>query len=177
MTKQEFAKFAMALKTYYPKENILPNEQAMELWFYQLQDIGYTVAEAGLNKWVALNKWSPTIADIRGMATSIVSDDIPSEAEAWGMVRKAYESLDWNNPETEFNKLPEPVKNAVGNASILKEWAQLDISECETVISSNFMRNYRAQVKVHQENRQMPERLKVMIADMQNKQKLLEAEG
>ena len=33
MNKQEFSLFTMALKTYYPRENLLPNTQAMELWY------------------------------------------------------------------------------------------------------------------------------------------------
>ena len=33
MTKKEFAIFAAALKTYYPREQLLPNSEAMELWF------------------------------------------------------------------------------------------------------------------------------------------------
>ena len=56
MDKKEFALFASALRTYYSKENLLPNSQAMELWFRQLMDIPYPVAEATLNKWVATNK-------------------------------------------------------------------------------------------------------------------------
>ena len=31
MDKREFATFAAASKTYYPRENLLPNPQAMEL--------------------------------------------------------------------------------------------------------------------------------------------------
>lgn len=65
MTKKEFAIFASALRTYYTKEQILPNDQAMELWFMQLKDIPYDAAQEMLNKWVANNKWSPTIAEIR----------------------------------------------------------------------------------------------------------------
>ena len=66
MTKQEFGKFAMAIKTYYPREtSLLPNNQSMELWFRQLQDLDYKTAERALNKWVSKNKWSPTIAEIR----------------------------------------------------------------------------------------------------------------
>ena len=75
MTEIEFAKFAMALKTYYPRENLLPNQQAMDLWFSQLQDIPYKVAEVGLNKWVSLNKWSPSIADIREMASTVANGE------------------------------------------------------------------------------------------------------
>ena len=77
MDKKEFATFTMALKTYYPRENLLPNDQAMTLWFSQLQDIPFEVAQAGLQKWVATNKWSPSIADIREMYTSIVQGDLP----------------------------------------------------------------------------------------------------
>lgn len=65
MTKQEFAILASAIRTYYPKEKILPNQQAMQLWFAHLQDIPYRVAEIALEKWVINNKWSPTIADLR----------------------------------------------------------------------------------------------------------------
>lgn len=43
MTKKEFAKIAMALKTYYPKESLLPNEQAMELWFFNCRTFRMTL--------------------------------------------------------------------------------------------------------------------------------------
>lgn len=71
MTKQEFSKIAMAIKTYYPNTQILPNNAAMELWYQQLQDIPYNVCTLAVNKWVAINKWSPTIADIREYAAGI----------------------------------------------------------------------------------------------------------
>ena len=71
MDKREFATFAAALKTYYPRENLLPNPQAMELWYRQLQDIPCQLAEMALNKWVATNKWPPSIAEIREQASAI----------------------------------------------------------------------------------------------------------
>lgn len=89
MNKQEFAQFTMALKTYYPRENLLPNNQAMELWFRQLQDIPYKVAEIGLNKWVATNKWSPSIADIREVCSSVSEPDVPDWGDAWEEVINA----------------------------------------------------------------------------------------
>ena len=64
MDKKEFGLFAMALKTYYPKEQLLPNTQAMELWYKHLKDIPLPIAEMALQKWVATNKWSPTICEI-----------------------------------------------------------------------------------------------------------------
>lgn len=92
MNKKEFGLFAMALKTYYPKENLLPNEQAMSLWYKQLQDIPYNVAETTLNKWVSTNKWSPSIADIREMSVSVTQGEKPLWSDGWDqacrMIRK-----------------------------------------------------------------------------------------
>ncbi|MBQ8279514.1 MAG: hypothetical protein IJZ23_07010 [Roseburia sp.] len=89
MDKKEFSMLAMAIRTYYPKENILPNQQAMELWYRELQDIPYNVAEASLRQWVATNKWSPSIAEIREMASSVQHGSIPDWGDGWEQVLKA----------------------------------------------------------------------------------------
>ena len=89
MTKQEFATLAMALKTYYPREKLIPNDKAMELWFRQLQDLEFKVAEAALYKWVATNRWAPKISEIREMAAEITRGEIPDWGEAWEQVLKA----------------------------------------------------------------------------------------
>lgn len=83
MDKKEFGYFASAIRTYYPKENILPNQQAMELWYRELQDIPYAVAEAGLRQWVSTQKWSPSIAEIREMASTVQNGSIPDWGEGW----------------------------------------------------------------------------------------------
>jgi len=93
MNKKEFSMLAMALRTYYPKENLLPNEQAMELWFRELQDIDAKVAEASLRKWVATNKWSPSIADIRETASTIQVGELPEWGDGWEKVIKAIRSF------------------------------------------------------------------------------------
>lgn len=87
MTRQEFSKIAMAIKTYYPNAQILPNNAAMELWYQQLQDISYKVCTLAVNKWVAINKWSPTIADIREYAAGIRRQE-SDWSEAWEELMK-----------------------------------------------------------------------------------------
>ena len=86
MDKKEFGLFASAIRTFYPKEQILPNQQAMELWYRELQDIPYGVAEAGLRQWVSTNKWSPTIADIREFASVVQNGSIPDWGDGWEQV-------------------------------------------------------------------------------------------
>lgn len=89
MTKDEFALFASALKTYYPREDLFPNKQALELWFRQLEDIPYNVACNVLNSWVSLNRYSPSIADIRENSVNLVYGRVPEWGEAWGEVVEA----------------------------------------------------------------------------------------
>ena len=87
MTRQEFSKIAMAIKTYYPNTQVMPNNAAMELWYQQLQDITYNVCTLAVNKWVAINKWSPTIADIREYAAGISGQE-SDWSEAWEELMK-----------------------------------------------------------------------------------------
>lgn len=89
MDKKEFATLAMAIRTYYPKENILPNQQALELWYRELQDIPVEVADAALRKWVATNKWSPSIAELRETAAEVRNGEIPEWGEGWEKVLMA----------------------------------------------------------------------------------------
>ena len=39
MTIKEFSLIAAAIKTYFPRDNILPTENAMELWYEELKDL------------------------------------------------------------------------------------------------------------------------------------------
>lgn len=89
MDRNEFSKIASAIRTYYPREDILPNNQALELWYHQLKDIDYNTAVVAVNKWVSLNRWSPSIADIRQIASEIVSEPREDWGEAWAKVRKS----------------------------------------------------------------------------------------
>lgn len=86
MTQNEFGIIAAALKTYYPKEKLLPDKAAVELWYEELKDIPYDVAQAAIRKWVSTNKWSPSIADIREYAVSSANGDSKDWGKAWDEV-------------------------------------------------------------------------------------------
>ena len=71
MTKQEFSIWAVALRTYFPSEKLLPNLKAMELWYEELKDLSYEDATISLRKYVQTNHFPPSIADIRSSAIGI----------------------------------------------------------------------------------------------------------
>lgn len=113
MTRSEFAIFSAALKTYYPREQLLPNEQAMELWYQRLSDIPAKVAEAALNLWVTTNKWSPSIADIRSESARIMHGDIPDWGDAWRNVNRVIRKYGSYNPKAALAELDDLTRECV----------------------------------------------------------------
>lgn len=165
MDKKQFATFAMALKTYYPRENLLPNNQAMELWFSQLQDIPFEVAQAGLQKWVSLNKWSPTIADIREMASSISHGDMPDWGDAWEEVCRAISRYGSYRPIEAMESLSPLAKRATQRIGFIN----LCMSENPSADRANFRMIYEQLAEREKKEAQLPDPLKQLITQMQGK--------
>lgn len=113
MTTDEFTRFAMALKTYYPRDNVLPTKQAMALWEAQLQDLPYHAAAAMLNAWVATEKWSPTIAEIRSKTLEILHGEHPDWNQAWAAVIKAIQTYGYWQEEKAMAVLDDDTQAAV----------------------------------------------------------------
>ena len=140
MNEKEFAAFAMALKTYYPKEALLPNKEALGLWFMQLRDLDYTLAETALCKWVAVNKWSPTIADIRQEAASITDGDLPEWGDGWEQVLKAIAKYGMYRPHEALESMDDITRQCVERLGFIN----LCISENQAADRANFRSIYEA---------------------------------
>lgn len=161
MTVDEFAKLADAIKTYFPRDNMLPTDESMELWFDMLNDLDYKAAYASLKKHVSTSRFPPTIADIREGATDFITPEELNEMEAWSLVSKAIRNSGYNSVE-EFAKLPPLVQNAVGLPDQLRTWA-LDENYNEEVAMSSFQRAYKTVLKRHEELQKMPQNVQNLI--------------
>lgn len=165
MTKKEFATFAAALKTYYPKENLLPNSQAMELWFRQLEDIPYDLAEMALNKWVATNKWSPTIADIREQAASVVSGEKPLWSDGWEEVVRAIKNYGSYGQKEAMESMSDITRMAV------RRMGYIDLCRSENPVAdrANFRMIFEQIAEREQKQNQLPVSLKNLIEEAKRK--------
>ena len=155
MNKQEFSKIAMAIRTYYPNQNIMPNKQSMELWYLQLQDISYNVCMATVNKWVALNRWAPTIADIREGALNVTEGSERSWSDAWQDVLINIRDYGYHRAEDGLEKLTGATREAVERIG----YTRLCHSENITADRANFRDIYNEIVKRQSENKQIPKQL------------------
>ena len=153
MTKREFGLFAAAIRTYYPRENILPNEQAHDLWFRQLQDVPYPVAEAVLAKWVATNKWSPSIADIRdGVAEIQNGGPDPDWGEAWDQAMTAIRRFGSYDEDGALASLPPLTRETVRRLG----YKSLCWSENQVADRANFRQVYEILSKRKVETDKIP---------------------
>lgn len=162
INKKEFAIFASALRTYYPKENLLPNEQAMQLWFNQLNDIPYNVAEVTLNKWVATNKWSPSIADIREQATGLTQGEAKEWGDAWQEVLRAISKYGSYREDEALASLDDTTRTVVRRLG----FRNLCFSEEIQVDRANFRMIYEQQLHRDKQDAQLPPKLKALISNM-----------
>lgn len=165
MNKIEFGHFVMALRTFYPKENILPNKQAVELWHRELQDIPYTVAEAGLRRWVSTNKWSPSIADIRSMATEVQHGSMPDWGEGWEQVLTAIRKYGMYNVPDAMESFDPITKKCVERLG----FKNICMSENVATDRANFRMLYEQIVQRKQKEQQIALPLRQLIMGIQQK--------
>lgn len=168
MEKHEFGKIAMALQTYYPREDLMPNPQAIELWYDQLQDYDYTVVATALKKWVATNKWSPTICELRQTAAEVMLGDIPDWGKAWEEVQDAIHI----HGLYAYNEAMEMVSPLTRTAIERIGWDNLCMSENHVASRANFREIYNGVVQGEVSRRQIPENVAALIEEIQkNEQK------
>ena len=146
MTREEFGILVKAMKAIYTSERFIPDKDSFDVWYGILSDLDYKVASAALKKHMQSSNRVVTPADIRNGVASFSQRHEITDGEAWAMVSNAISRSGYYS-ELEFNKLPELIQKAVGNPRQLKQWSQTNVDEVETVIHSQFLRSYRAQVE------------------------------
>ena len=162
MTKKEFAMLAMILQEVYAKENFLQTNVSKDLWFEMLQDIPFPVAQASIKKWILTNKWSPTIAEIREIAGSLMLGDSPDWGEAWKEVQLAirrYGSYRIGEAIESLSPLTRETVERIG-------FRNLCMSENETADRANFRMIYEQLAKRKQTDALMPVNLKQLISEI-----------
>lgn len=165
MTRDEFRKFAMALKTYYPREQLLPNREAMELWYRELADIPYTVAEAALRKYVSTNKFSPTIADIREMAATVMYGEKPQWADGWNQLEKAIRKYGSYNVHAAMESMDDITRATVKRLG----YRNLCLSTNQMADRANFRTVFEQLVDRRQKEQQMSISLSQIIESIQER--------
>lgn len=165
MDFSEFSKFVSAIRAYYPKEKILPDKESMTLWYKQLSDIPYDTALLVIDKWVATNDWSPSIAGIRSLANEIMIGEIPDWGEAWEVVMRGVRLYGSYEPEKAYELMGEPTATCVKRIG----WNEICFAENIDNVRANFRMIYEAEAKKRKREAQVSPAVRDRIGSVQLK--------
>ena len=172
MTPQETNKILALILEVYPKfgEGRDPKITS-RLWSTLFADEPYEWVEKGFMAFVAtdLKGFPPTPGAIKEKIAQLIGSEEPTELEAWGLVLKAL-SNGYYGAKEEFDKLPRDIQEIIGSPQQIREWAQLDSDEVNTVIASNFQRSYRARAESRRVNGLLPTSIRILIGKEKTKE-------
>lgn len=159
MTDVETGRLIAVMAEIYPRfldgRNI---ESTVSLWQKIFARDSYKEVEAALFAFVSTDEkgFPPAPGAIRAMLNRLRQPEgETTETEAWAMVQKATRNSLYN-ADKEFAALPEDVQRCVGSPAALREWAMMDTETLNSVVSSNFMRGYRARAVQVREMQKLP---------------------
>ena len=166
MTRTETITVMGILKAAYPRyyEDQKLAQQAVNLWADMFADDPVGVVVLAVKALIATNKFVPTIADVKEKIQELTAKTQMSELEAWGYIAKAIKN-GYYGAQAEFDKLPPILQKLVGSPAQLREWALMDVTQIQSVVSSNFMRSYRVMAKRESEMAALPEDVRDMMLE------------
>lgn len=171
MTKEEVQMLLAMTQAVYPNYNPPSREAAVNAWLMCLSEYDNNVVMAAFKAYMTTNTsgFAPAPGQLIEILQTLTQPSELNELEAWSIVRKALRNCGYNS-EQEFAKLPTVVQKTVGTPQQLKIWA-CDSEFNENVVSSNFIKTYRTEVKRATELNKMPSDIKKVI-EMVNKNSL-----
>lgn len=166
MTREETKKVLMSIQAAYPNFRVPNKTVAVNVWDKALKEYSYSDVSTALMVYIKTNTsgFAPSPGQIIDKIHLADRAAELGENEAWAMVAKAIRRGTYYAGE-EFQKLPPAVKKAVGSPDNIRSWAKADEQDTETVIQSNFMRSYRAEIQRRREYVKLPKKLRDMIAE------------
>lgn len=168
MTRDEVIDLQMVIQAAYPNYKPPNKTVAVNTWLMMLEQYDNQAVMLAVKAYIATDTsgFAPSIGQVIDKIKSITTPKSMSEIEAWSLVRKAISDSSYNST-ARFNELPPVCQRAVGSPAQLRMWAQ-DTEFNENVVSSNFMRCYRAELAKQRELDRMPSEIRQMIDKVNN---------
>lgn len=163
MTEKEVRQLLAMTQAVYPNYNPPSREAAVNAWLMCLSEYDNNVVMAAFKAYMTTNTsgFAPAPGQLIEILQTLTQPSELNELEAWSIVRKALRNCGYNS-EQEFAKLPTVVQKTVGTPQQLKIWA-CDSEFNENVVSSNFIKTYRTEVKRATELNKMPDDIRKLV--------------
>ena len=166
------------LKAAYPQAYKVVSrrdaEATINLWPRQFANEEPEAVAAAVDARIATRTagYSITPGEVKEQLHRLKTVDGLSETDAWALVSRACSNGLYGYRE-EFAKLPPEVQRAVGAPEQLKAWAAMDADTVESVVASNFMRNFRTTQQREKELSILPQTVREMLSGVSDSMKML----
>lgn len=144
-TQKVLAYVTAAYPRYFAHVTAEAARNMITVWTDALADYSLEAVMTGVRGYISAENsgFPPAPGQIIGYIHMVGNPADKSGTEAWALVRRAV-NVPWDQFEASFATLPRVVQIAVGSPESLKELAQMDLQQFETVAQSNFLRMYDA---------------------------------
>lgn len=159
MKFDDFIKLVKGMKSVYTKDNFLPDEYSIKMWYKLLQDIPYDVLNVSIQRYMLTNKFPPTIADLRETAANIVQGETLDWGNGWEQVVNGIRKYGFYQESKALETMDEVTRQTVKRLG----WAQLCMSENIMTDRANFRDIYNQIANRKKEQCRIPIELKVKI--------------
>lgn len=171
MTKQEFMKIAMAIKTYYPKDDLMPSKEALQLWYDALKDLTYEQLNTALRRHVATSKWSPSIAELREQCVEL---EVP--IADWGVayeeLQRAIRNWGWSREAEAMESMSKLTRETVKRLG----YQTLCESQDGMADRANFRNIYEQVKSAYKDNQQVQESLRIKLPTVETRKAIGDGE-
>ena len=159
MTFEEFKVLAKAMKAVYVTDKFLPDADALRVWYQMLKDLDYLPTQAAIQKYMATNKFPPTIAEIRASVNQVQTGETPDWGSGWYEVNRAIRRYGYCREAEALNMLPPLARAAAERIG----WKDICMSENPEAIRAQFRQVYESMSKRETERLQIPPALRETI--------------
>ena len=165
MDREQFKVLVKGMKAVYAQPTFIPDQDAFNMWFGLVGDLPYDVCAVAIKKYMLTNKFPPTVAEIREMASGIVNGDPLTWGESWERALNAVRKYGSYNKMAALDSLDPLTRKCVESVGYM----ELCLSENIMVERAHFQRIFEIYSKREQTQKQMPLALQQAINQLQLK--------
>lgn len=165
MDREQFKLLVKGMKAVYAQPTFIPDQDAFNMWYALMGDIPYDVLGAAIKKYMLTNKFPPTVAELRELATNIVNGDPITWGESWEKALQAVRRYGSYNQMEALNSLDPLTRKCVESIGYM----DLCMSENIMVERAHFQKVFEVFQKREQVDKQIPLQLQEAIQRMQLK--------
>lgn len=138
MEFREFQQLCKGMRAVYTQPNFLPDEYAIKMWYALLKDLDYNVLSVAVQQYMMTNKFAPTVAELRELATVMVKGKPKDWGDGWESVQRAIRDYGFYQEEKALASMDNTTRQTVKRLG----WQQLCMSENAMTDRANFRMIY-----------------------------------